>query len=91
VPTLVVIDLQVVVCCVRALSPVRNAGRHPVPRSYITPHGSRLGAWVVEQRDRFARGMLDPDRSLRLEELPGWTWGPRAGRSNAKTTTPGAT
>ncbi|MGO9151653.1 helicase associated domain-containing protein [Mycobacterium sp.] len=47
---------------------------HP---SYTTPDGDRLGAWVVDQRNRFARGMLDPDRSARLEELPGWTWGPR--------------
>ena len=70
---------------------VRHHGDARVPRSYTTPDGDRLGAWVVDQRNRFARGMLDPDRSVRLEELPGWTWGPRASRSNAKTTTPGAT
>jgi hypothetical protein len=60
-------------------------------RSYTTPDGGRLGAWVVDQRNRFAPGMLDPDRSVRLEALPGWTWGPRARRSNARTTTPEAT
>ena len=70
---------------------VQHHGDARVPRSYTTPDGGRLGAWVRDQRDRFGRGMLDPDRSMRLEELPGWTWGPRAGRSNARTTTPGAT
>jgi transcriptional regulator with XRE-family HTH domain len=69
---------------------VRHHGDARVPRSYTTPDGGRLGAWVRDQRDRFGRGMLDPDRSMQLEELPGWTWGPRAGRSNARTTTPGA-
>jgi transcriptional regulator with XRE-family HTH domain len=70
---------------------VGQHGDARVPRSYITPDGGRLGAWVVEQRSRFARGTLDPDRSMRLEELPGWTWGPRARRSAAKATRPGTT
>jgi transcriptional regulator with XRE-family HTH domain len=69
---------------------VRRHGDARVPRSYTAPDGGRLGAWVVDQRSRFKRGMLDPDRSARLEELPGWTWGPRARRSTARTTTPGA-
>ncbi len=69
---------------------VRNHGDARVPRSYTAPDGGRLGAWVVEQRNRFARGMLDHDRSLRLEDLPGWTWGPRARRSDANDTAPGA-
>jgi Helicase associated domain len=64
---------------------VRRHGDARVPRSHITPDGGRLGAWVVDQRNRFARGMLDPDRSVRLEELPGWTWGPRAAPSSPKT------
>jgi Helicase associated domain len=72
------------------LNYVRHHGDARVSRSYTTPDGDRLGAWVIDQRNRFAQGMLDPDRSVRLEELPGWTWGPRAGRSHAKTTTPGA-
>ncbi len=70
---------------------VRHHGDARVPRSYTTPDGDRLGAWVVDQRNSFARGMLDPDRSAQLEELPGWTWGPRPGRRKAKTMTPGAT
>ena len=72
------------------LNYVRHHGDARVPRSHTTPDGDRLGAWILDQCNRFARGMLDPDRAVRLEELPGWTWGPRAGRSNAKTTTPGA-
>lgn len=73
------------------LNYVRRHGDARVPRSYTTPDGDRLGAWVIDQRNRFARGMLDPNWSLRLEELPGWTWGPRANRPNAKPTTPEAT
>jgi transcriptional regulator with XRE-family HTH domain len=60
---------------------VRLHGDARVPLSHISEDGDRLGAWVVEQRDRFTRGMLEPDRSQRLEQLPGWTWGPRAARS----------
>ncbi len=69
------------------LNYVRHRGDARVPRSYTTTEGDRLGAWIVDQRNRFAQGMLDPDRSVRLEELPGWTWGPRAQRPNAKTPT----
>lgn len=73
------------------LNYVRHHGNARVPRSYTLPDGGRLGAWVVDQRNRFARGTLDPDRAQRFEELPGWTWGPRARQSNAKTTTPRGT
>lgn len=68
---------------------VRHHGDARIPRSYTTRDGDRLGAWVVGQRNRFARGMGDPDRSARFEELPGWTWGSRAGQSKAKTTPAG--
>jgi transcriptional regulator with XRE-family HTH domain len=60
---------------------VRQHGDARVPPSQVSEDGGRLGAWVAEQRDRFTRGMLEPDRSQRLEQLPGWTWGPRAARS----------
>ncbi len=70
---------------------VRRHGDARVPRSYTTRDGDRLGAWVVDQRNRFARGTLDPNSSLRLEELPGWTWGPRGKGPSANTTTPEAT
>jgi transcriptional regulator with XRE-family HTH domain len=60
---------------------IRHHGDARVPPSHVSKDGDRLGAWVVEQRDRFTRGMLEPDRSQRLEQLPGWTWGARAARS----------
>jgi transcriptional regulator with XRE-family HTH domain len=60
---------------------VRRHGDARVPPSHVSHDGDRLGAWVLEQRDRFTRGMLESDRSQRLEQLPGWTWGPRAARS----------
>jgi transcriptional regulator with XRE-family HTH domain len=60
---------------------VRDHGNARVPPSHVSEDGDPLGAWVVEQRDRFARGMLDADRSSRLEKLPRWTWGPRGARS----------
>ncbi|BBX48065.1 hypothetical protein GCM10009641_08910 [Mycobacterium cookii] len=62
---------------------VRDHGDARVPPPHISEDGDRLGAWVVEQRDRFKRGMLEPDHSRRLEELPGWTWGPRKPRSGS--------
>jgi transcriptional regulator with XRE-family HTH domain len=61
----------------RAYTRVHGDAR--VPPAYVTDDGDRLGEWVVEQRDRFKRGTLDSDRSERLEQLPGWTWGPRGG------------
>jgi transcriptional regulator with XRE-family HTH domain len=60
---------------------VRHHGNARVPPSHVSQNGDRLGAWVVEQRDDFARGMLDADRSSRLEQLPRWTWGSRGARS----------
>lgn len=65
---------------------VRQHGDARVPPSHVSPDGDRLGAWVVEQRDHFARGLLDRDRSQRLEQLPGWTWGPRAAPSQSGAT-----
>lgn len=62
---------------------VRRHGDARVPRSHVSPDGGPLGAWVVDQRNRFAQGTLDPDRAMRLEALPGWTWGPRSRRTSA--------
>lgn len=36
--------------------------------------GYPLGAWVGEQRNRYASGQLPDDRQRRLELLAGWTW-----------------
>jgi superfamily II DNA or RNA helicase len=56
---------------------------------YVAEHGTarvsplftdgdyRLGGWVAKQRARGSEWALNPDRSRRLAELPGWTWDPR--------------
>ena len=54
----------------------RNGHAH-VPKSY-TVDGYKLGQWVGVQRDKHAKGTLDPDRRRRLENLTGWTWDPFA-------------
>jgi transcriptional regulator with XRE-family HTH domain len=67
---------------------VRRHGDAQVPRAFVTPGGDPLGAWVVDQRKRFKQAMLDSERSMRLEELPGWTWSPQPQQATTKTTTP---
>ena len=36
----------------------------------------QLGKWASEQRQKRAKDKLEPDRRLRLEALPGWSWDP---------------
>lgn len=36
-----------------------------------------LGAWCGSQRTDRKRGLLDPDRVARLEQIPAWSWEPR--------------
>ncbi|MEV3905536.1 Helicase associated domain protein [Mycobacterium sp. NPDC050551] len=40
------------------------------------PQNHKLDGWVAEQRTRYARNLLEPDRVRRLEELGdrGWVW-----------------
>ncbi|CKI51574.1 Helicase associated domain protein [Mycolicibacterium smegmatis] len=45
-------------------------------RTYVDPaDGYQLGKWAYSQRSSFSRGRLGPDRTARLEALPGWVWG----------------
>ena len=34
--------------------------------------------WVSRQRVKCAKGTFDPDRQMRLQDLPGWTWNARS-------------
>jgi superfamily II DNA or RNA helicase len=61
----------------RLLSYVKRHGNALVPASHSVD-GFKLGAWVVAQRVNYLKGILQGDRRLRLEELPGWTWKPIA-------------
>jgi superfamily II DNA or RNA helicase len=61
----------------RLLSYVKRHGNVLVPASHSVD-GFKLGAWVVAQRVNYLKGILQDDRRLRLEELPGWTWKPTA-------------
>lgn len=36
--------------------------------------GERLGKWAYQQRIAHRKGTLSPDRSRRLEAVPGWAW-----------------
>lgn len=50
---------------------------HRIKASYV--HGGRpLGAWVVDQRHNYHRGVLVPARAELLEQIPGWTWRPES-------------
>ncbi|MCV6977476.1 Helicase associated domain protein [Mycobacterium bourgelatii] len=68
---------------------VNQHGDARVPRTYVTPDGNGLGAWVAEQRQLFARDLLDPKKAAKLEKLPGWRW-TRNTRANTRTRTSGS-
>ena len=61
---------------------VERHGDARVPASY-TLDGYKLGKWVNRQRNLHSEGTLEADRERRLQELPGWTWDPRADRWEA--------
>jgi superfamily II DNA or RNA helicase len=44
--------------------------------SEISDDGTRIGQWVISQRQRMKRGLLDPDEVQKLESLPNWSWNP---------------
>ena len=61
----------------RLLDYVKRHG-HARPLASYKVDDYQLGKWVSKQREKRDEGRLDADRERRLEELPGWTWDPRA-------------
>lgn len=59
-----------------ALQFAKREGHAKIPQRHIED-GIDLGTWVNGQRTNYANGKLSPERIMRLEELPGWTWNPK--------------
>jgi hypothetical protein len=47
-----------------------------VPRAYVDDTGYYLGSWVATRRQQHKNCTLDADCERRLQDLPGWSWGP---------------
>jgi len=54
---------------------VQRGGHALVPKGHIE-EGFVLGQWVAKRRLAYQQDRVDPERSSRLEELPGWSWTP---------------
>ncbi len=52
----------------------KREGNALMSSSYNTDGGYGLGGWTSHQREAYAKGALSPERTARLEALPGWTW-----------------
>ena len=64
----------------RRLSEYARTNGNAFPtQSYVHNDGFKLGAWVSQQRQKNAKGLLNPDRHERLSKLPGWKWTPPRG------------
>ena len=58
---------------------VRTNGNAFPTQSYVHHDGYKLGAWVSQQRQKNAKGLLSQDQHERLSKLPGWVWTPPRG------------
>ena len=61
---------------------VEREGHARVPTAH-REDGYRLGGWVDGQRQAYRTGTLDPERRVRLEALPEWSWSPKKDVSRA--------
>ena len=53
-----------------------RVGHTRIPREYKASDGYPVGTWMGTQRAK--RGALSPERQVKLEELPGWSWDSRS-------------
>lgn len=53
-------------------------GNSQVPSHFVTEDGFELGPWVSAARSRKKAGSLRAEYAKQLEDLPGWTWTPKA-------------
>lgn len=53
---------------------IQEHGDARPPARWRSVDGFRLGGWVAHQRALYREGRLDPDRTARLEQCPGWVW-----------------
>ena len=44
----------------------------PKDKSYY--HGFGLAGWIYNQKKRYAKGLLEKDKIIRLKSLPSWKW-----------------
>jgi hypothetical protein len=54
--------------------------RHALVLKAHMEKGFALGQWVTKRRFAYQQGRADPERSSRLQELPGWSWTPQEDR-----------
>lgn len=71
----------------RLVKYTKENGTSHVPFQYVTEDGTQLGQWVNAARSRKQNGSLRAESAKQLEELPGWSWAPKAdgwGRAYAR-------